>query len=219
MPIELPQLPKIKLHVEEDLGVAAPADFIRVRRVRLRNELDGQRGPIYTYNCAERTAMDAVGLVLVDCQQHEPRLVLRSALRPPLQFRAQYAVPRDKDVPCMLWEIPAGLIEDNEYGDEGIARCAARETHEEVGLALESSAFSEFGAPLYLSPGLMAERLYYRYAEVRMQDARPPENDGSEVEAHAAIALVPLSALSGLLQRGVIQDMKTEVAIHRLLRL
>jgi len=114
------------------------------------------------------------------------------------------------------WEVPAGLVEPDERGEEGLRACAARETLEEVGLAVAPSAFEALGPPVALSPGVIGEKIYFLVADVDPSQRGTPTEDGSPVEADARVRFVPLDDALAATRSGVVADVKTEVALRRL---
>jgi ADP-ribose pyrophosphatase len=215
--------PAVTVEVVEDRTAGATCDqgFLRLRRLLLRNRWsDGTVSASYAYDVVERDALDAVAIVLVapgSCAT-EPLVCLRSALRPPLAFRARYALPlpEPSDATPVLWEVPAGLVEPGERGEAGLRACAARETSEEVGLDVDPSEFAPLGPAVCLSPGVLAEKLHYFVAEVDPARCGVPDEDGSPVEERAEIRFVPLSDALAACRDGRIADLKTETAIRRL---
>ncbi|MEZ4287330.1 MAG: NUDIX hydrolase [Polyangiales bacterium] len=192
--------------------------FLRLRRVRLINtNPDGVQGNEYRYDVVERPWLDAVVIVLYANVDGEVLVCMRASLRPPLAFRSNCSTPEPADDETVIWEVPAGLIEADEVGDEGIARCASRETLEEAGFTVSPQSFSTLGEPTYLCPGVIPERLYFMCAEVDPSTRGEPTEDGSEVEAGAEVRMVPLRQLAQAIDEGVICDAKTEVAIRRLM--
>jgi len=213
--------PRVRVEVVEDHTGGARCDegFLTVRRLTLRNRYeDGHRSAAYRYDLVEREALDAVAIVLLARGPGEPRICLRSALRPPLAFRASYAVPlaEPPDETPVLWEVPAGLVEPEERGEVGLRACAARETLEEVGLVLSPGDFSPLGPAACLSPGVMAEKLHYQVAEVDPAERRAPLEDGTPVEERAEVRFVPLAEALAACRDGRVADLKTETAIRRL---
>ncbi len=212
--------PKVSVVVVADRSAGARSDegFIRVRRLTLKNQYEGNgESSEYPYDCVERTAMDAVGIVLYANEEGALKVCLRSSIRPPLALRPQYALPiPDPSGDPTLFEIPAGLVEEGEHGEEGLKACAARETMEEVGLDVESHRFSRLGPATYLSPGLVAEKIHFFAAEVDPASATAPTMDGSPVEEHATIRFVLLETALTACRDGRLEDIKTEVALRRL---
>ena len=223
--------PAVTVEVLEDRTAGARCDqgFLRVRRLLLRNRwADGTLSASYPYDVVERDALDAVAIVLValaapepggaDSSRKEPRICLRSALRPPLAFRAGYALPLPEppDATPVLWEVPAGLVEPTERGEAGLRACAARETAEEVGLHVDPEDFEPLGPAACLSPGVLAEKLHYLVAQVDPAACGVPGEDGSPVEERAEIRFVPLSDALAACRDGRVADLKTETAIRRL---
>ncbi len=208
--------PRVRIEVVADRTATSRAaeGFIRVRRVDLVNHYeDGSTSRPYAYDCAERAAMDAVAIVL---HTADGRVCLRSSIRPPVAFRKTYALPIDGTDDPTLFEIPAGLIEPDERGEEGLRACSARETHEEVGLDVSPSSFSRLGPAVYLTPGLIAEKIHLLHALVDPREAKAPSLDGSPVEENARIEWVPLDEALAACRDGRIEDIKTELGLRRL---
>lgn len=208
--------PRVRVEIREDRTAESRADqgFIRVRRLVLVNRRpDGARSSPYLYDCAERTAMDAVGIVL---HTDDGRVCLRSSIRPPVALRAGYALPLPGTDDPTLFEIPAGLVEPDERGEAGLRRACARETLEEVGLEVPPGAFEPLGPAVYLSPGLVGEKLHFFHARVDPDAAREPSLDGSPVEEGARIEWVALEDALEACRDGRLEDAKTEVALRRL---
>jgi ADP-ribose pyrophosphatase len=212
----------IQIHVLEDRAASTPSDrgFIRVRRLRLRTTFeDGSQSDVYDYDVADRDALDAVLIAL-----HSPRagapadpdVCLRTALRPPVALRRGRAlVVPDARVDAVLWELPAGLIEPGAHGEAAVGETAARETLEEVGLAVRPEAFEPLGVAVYLSPGLMAEKLHVLRAEV--DRTAPAKATATEtVELGARVEWCPLSEALRRAAAGEIEDCKTELGLRRL---
>ncbi|MCB9598533.1 MAG: NUDIX hydrolase [Sandaracinaceae bacterium] len=209
------ELPEVAIEVVEDRSATARCDvgFLRLRRLSLRNRYaDGVRSETYAYDLVDRTAMDAVAIVLVARGDGGPRICLRSAIRPPLAFRSG----ADGSAGAVQWEIPAGLIEPGEEGEAGALACAAREALEEVGATLAPSDFAFLGAPVTLSPGVLAERLSFVVADVDPAALGAPTEDGTPVEERAQIRFVALPDALAACAAGLIADIKTELAIRRL---
>lgn len=213
----LGERPSVGIEVVRDESAQMRSDegFVRVRRLVLRNRYaDGSESREYRYDCAERDAMDAVGILLVD---REGRVCLRSSIRPPVSLRPGYAVPlpSEETGDPTLFEIPAGLVEQDEKGEDGLRGCCARETLEEVGIEVAPSAFARLGPGVYLTPGLIAEKVHVFVAEVDPAGASAPTMDGSPVEERAKVEWVALAEALAACRDGRICDVKTEVALRR----
>jgi ADP-ribose pyrophosphatase len=114
-----------------------------------------------------------------------------------------------------LWEIPAGLIEESERTPEGILACVVRETLEEIGFRIPTSAVRPLGGPVFPSAGVIGECIYLFEAEVDPDTQEHPEGDGP-LEHGARVIQVPLSEALGWCDNGLLPDMKTELALRRL---
>lgn len=215
-PLEERPAVEIELVRDESESMRSSEGFVRVRRLVLRNRYaDGSKSREYRYDCAERDAMDAVGVLLID---RAGRVCLRSSIRPPLALRPGYSLPlpSEESSDPTLFEIPAGLVEVDEKGEDGLRGCCARETLEEVGLEVDASAFARLGPAVYLTPGLIAEKIHVFVAEVDSSATGAPTMDGSPVEERAKIEWVPLAEALEACRDGRIRDIKTEVALRRL---
>lgn len=213
------ELPKVEIEiVDEDHGVAnQPGGFLRLRRMKLRVRRDGgEPSAIFPYDIVERRATDAVVCVLWAMHEGTFVVCLRSSLRPPLAFRPELTLPLPADGQAMIWELPAGLIEADEVGEDGLRDCASRETKEETGLLVASERFSFLGTKVYVSPGVLAEAIYFLEAEVDLDRRVEPTGDGSPVEDDPLIRFVPLAEAIAAIDHGLVVDMKTEIALRRL---
>ncbi len=208
------QLPDTTVERLEDRSPTEGGGFLRLRRFQLRSTYeDGTSSEPFLYDCVERRALDAVVLVL---HTADGRVCVRSSLRPPIVFRHEQNVPMFEHCAPLLWELPAGLIEPDERGDEGLRACAVRETLEETGLSIEPDTLCPLGPSVYLSPGVIAERLYYFRAEVDDRTRGVPTEDGTPVEARAEVRFVALPEALAACDAGHIGDCKSEVGIRRL---
>lgn len=197
-------------------GDDAPPFLNVVRRRLVHRDADGHASAPFIYDCVERRATDAVVIVLTERREGVLYVCLRTSLRPPVAFRGQLAVPELVTDDPVLWEVPAGLIEPGEVGEAGIRAAAAREALEETGRVVAPEAFSPLGAPSLLSPGVIAEMLFFVIADATHAPEGTPPGDGSPVEEGAAIVWVTLEEAMTAADAGDLGDIKTELAIRRL---
>jgi len=213
--------PHIHIDVVDDRSASARCDqgFLKLRRLHLRNRYpDGTQSEPYPYDIVDRAALDAVVMVLHRSGPSGPEVCIRSSLRPPLGVRSG----DEGDYVSVLWEVPAGLIEPEEAAGvsvdgvlPGVRSCAARETLEETGYVVPEERFAPLGRMTYLSPGVLAERLHYVSASLDGCTVGAPTLDGSPVEEGSALLFVSLAEAIAAIDRGDIQDAKTEVALRR----
>lgn len=216
-----PNMP-VDIEIVEDRSSTTPSDkgFLKVKRLRLRTRLaDGTATDPYPYDVVDRAALDAVVMLLhapnVDAPD-DPYVCVRTALRPPLILRRDRDLPvKDKNPTVELWELPAGLIEAHEKGEAGVRSCAARETHEETGFELGADAFEHLGVPVYLSPGLCAEKIHVVSAQVPDHRATVDAKGDGVLEASSRVEWWPLSRCLQRAAEGVLEDAKTELALLR----
>jgi len=211
-----------ELEIVDDLAATTPSDrgFLKVRRLRLRARYaNGTTSEVFPYDAADRAALDAVCIVLWTDNPdapHDPLVLLRSALRPPLLLRRN----RDLVVPDArtaheLWELPAGLIEPDARGMEGVLTTAMRETEEETGFALPLREFAPLGAAVYLSPGLCAEKIHLIVARIADRGQVGTATTHEVLEHGAECAWWPLSTCLQRCAEGTLEDAKTELGLLR----
>jgi 8-oxo-dGTP pyrophosphatase MutT (NUDIX family) len=215
----LPPLPVIRLSGE---GTPDGAPFLSITRQLLRAHFpDGTQSQAFAYDSVDRRALDAVVIVAWECVEGEVCVHLRSAVRPPLLERATHPAAADRQAEPGLWELPAGLIEPTDFvaGQTrtwGVLMAAARELREELGFVAEPSAFCVLGPGVFPSPAMTAEKQFFVSVNVTGQRRDEPLLDGSPLEEHAAMVLVPLNCALMFCNDGTITDSKTELALRRL---
>jgi len=105
----------------------------------------------------------------------------------------QYRYPID----TWLWEIPAGLLEQNETPDD----CAARELTEETGYKARNLNLL---ATLHSSPGFSDEVLYLFFADnLKLGKPKPDPEESIEVKIFSILEVLEM------ISRGEITDSKT----------
>lgn len=214
----LPTLPPHTLHREKAPEPEGPP-FLWVRRevFRLRYA-GGAVSETFVYDTVHRKRLDAVIIAAhFRDERGRPHVYVRSALRPPVATRPieAWPMPEREDLGS-LWELPAGLVEEDERSAEGLVACAARELSEELGFAVEPAQISKLGPSTFPAPGMVGERQFFFRVEVDPASRRAPSEDGSPLERHAAVIAAPLDELLELARRGGLEDAKTELALRRL---
>lgn len=221
--LALPLLPRIKLSIDRDRSEHAPRTaYLTIRRLELRAQFpDGSMSEPFFYDVVERKALDAVIIAPHFRDESGTRKVLlRSALRPPVAFRPREAWPvPERESLGGLWEFPAGLVEPNERSEEGLRRCAVRELYEETGAEVPFDAMLPLGPSTFPCPGVIGERHFYFHVEIDAGALVPPVEDGSVLERQAALVTVSLEDALALVRAGEIEDAKTEIALRRLAEL
>jgi ADP-ribose pyrophosphatase len=222
-PRALPPLPAIKLAIERDRSEhAPPRAYLTVRRLELKAQFpDGSVSEPFFYDVVERKALDAV--VVAPHFRDEAgtrKVLLRSALRPPVAFRPREAWPvPERETLGGLWELPAGLVEPGERSEEGLRACAVRELYEETGAEVLPAAMLPLGPSTFPCPGVIGERHFYFHAEIDPTALLPPVEDGTVLERQATLVTVTLEDALALIRAGEIEDAKTEIALRRLAEL
>jgi ADP-ribose pyrophosphatase len=196
--------------------------YLRVRRVHLRNvRADGSRSRPYFCELVDRPrhGTDAVVVALWHrTPTGQVHVLLRSGLRPAIAFgRPPERLPIPDAHPYLLFtEVVAGIIEDDDHGEEGIRHRAALEAWEEAGLRIPSDRFERLGGKVFPTPGMAPECFHLFAAEVDPTAMHTPEGDGSPMEEGCILRFVPLQEALAMCDRGEIEDAKTELVLYRL---
>ncbi len=213
------RLPRIELEVKS-IDPAAPPGFLRlVRRSLIARYPDGSESEAFVYDEVDRRALDAVVVAPHFVADGIRYVYLRSALRPPVALRDPQRSPITEPRERGLWELVAGLLEEDEQDQAGLTRCAARELLEETGFDYPVECFRGLGPSTYPAPGVIAERHFFFHVEVKPAERGEPTLDGSALEAHAAVVPVRLTAALEACRAGQIEDAKTELGLRRLAEL
>ncbi len=211
------------LEVVEDFSATARCDegFLQLRRLRVRNRRsDGTSSPVYRVDVVDRPKLDAVAVLVWRTGAGGIREFLtRENLRPAAYFRQgkQPTVP-DGRSHLFCEEIVAGLLELHDAGDAGLKlRCAA-EVLEESGFEVPADGVRLLGAPFFLAPGILSEKIFPAEVDVTGLQQAPAEGDGSPLEEGGRIRWRTAEELFAAFESGVIQDAKTELILQRFLR-
>jgi ADP-ribose pyrophosphatase len=196
--------------------------YLRLRRVHLQNlHRDGSVSPRYFCEFVDRprhgTDAVVVGLWHKNASG-QVEVLLREGLRPALRFgRPPDRLPLPDAAPYLLFtEVVAGILEEDDRGEEGIRRRAAIEAMEEAGLRIDPAAVVLLGRPVFPTPGMAPECFYLTCAEVDPATAAAPEGDGSPMEEGSRQRFVPLTDAIRQCESGEICDAKTEILLRRL---
>lgn len=210
-------LPDLELELLEEVSPAIPAGFLGLIRRRLRVRYpDGERSAPFVYDEIDRRAMDAVIIAAHFVRAGQPWVYLRSALRPPLRFRDPALSPDQPRASGALWELPAGLIEPAEQGEQGAREAGRRELWEELGFRAELGDLQPLGPATWPCPGIMCERHFFVHVAVRPEERGEPALDGSALERFGRVIALPLTEALALCRDGRIEDAKTELGLRRL---
>ncbi len=212
----------VELEVIHDQIHGNSGDFLRVRRLRLRNRRDdGSHSDEYLCDFVVRPkGPDAVVVVLWRrAEDGTVEVLLRSGLRPAVWFgREPGTLPIDDDARTMwMTEVVAGILEDGDRGEAGVRRRAALEAWEEAGVRVDPAAMELLGAPTFPTPGSMPEQYWLLATELGAAAVQhEAEGDGSPMEHGAVTRWSTLDAAIDDCVAGRIRDAKTELALRRL---
>jgi ADP-ribose pyrophosphatase len=210
-------LPDVTLTQVGDRSPPADDGFLRLlRRQLVARYPDGTRSDPFEYDEVSRRAVDAVAIAAHFLVDGEPHVYLRSSLRPPARFRPPDRASLAERSGGALWELPAGLIEPDESGPEGVRLAASRELSEELGFEIAVDGFRALGPPSFPCPGVLAEKLYFVRVEVVPSRRGEPGLDGSALERGGRVISLSLSRALEACRSGEIEDAKTELGLRRL---
>ncbi len=211
------------IEVVEDFSATARCDegFLQLRRLRVKSRRsDGTSSSIYRVDVIDRPKLDAVAvLVWRRTVGGEQEFLTRDNLRPAAYFRqGKQSVVPDGRSHLFCEEIVAGLLEPEDAGERGLrARCAA-EVSEEAGFSVLPDEVQLLGAPFFVAPGILSEKIFVAACDVSGLVQQVPEGDGSPMEEGGRIRWRTAAALFAAFENGEIQDAKTEIALQRFLR-
>ncbi len=193
--------------------------FAQLRRLTVRNRRgDGSRSAPYRLDLVERPGRaDAVVVLPFERTEAGARVLLRRGLRPvPRLGRAGQPRRSGAASGWLATEAVAGILEAEDVGEAGLARRAALELAEEVGLRVPPERIAIAGASVLISAGLMAEEIFFCEVETALAPLEPGTGDGSALEEGGGPLALTLEEALARCRRGEIQDAKTELALRRL---
>jgi ADP-ribose pyrophosphatase len=203
------------IEVVEDFSSTARCDegFLQIRRLRVRNRrADGSTSPVYRVDVVDRPRLDAVAVLVV----RGGEVLTRLNLRPAAYFRKDKQQPMpDGRSHLYCEEIVAGILENEDHGEEGLKRRAAIEVREEAGIIVEPSDIMLLGPPFFVAPGIVSEKIFLCAVEVTGKPTETPEGDGSPLEESPPPRWRTFAELEAAIASGEIQDAKTELALNR----
>jgi ADP-ribose pyrophosphatase len=211
----------VAIEVVEDRTGSARLDegFLRLRRLLCRNlREDGSRSEVYPVDLVDREHLDAVAVALYRRGEAGVEVLVRTCLRPGAYFRREREPPAPGgEGSLMVEEIVAGVLEGEDRGLEGVRRRAAIEALEEAGYRVQPERFVHLGAPFYLVPGVLSEKVYPTAADVSGLDREDAPGDGSPLEEGGRVRFLPAREILRAAYAGELEDAKTELCVARLL--
>ncbi len=212
------------IEVVEDRTAGSLADegFLRVKRLLVRSvREDGSRGEPYSCDVLSRQNVDAVAVVLYDDrdtgERRDIRVVLKDGARPAVTLRRDRTlVQPDLRTFATVTEMCAGMLEPQDQGADGVERRAVAEAREECGADVSVADVRPLAAPMFPSPGVTDEKVFFASAPVDADGLAQAGGDGSGMEEGTRQIVLPLREAIAQCRRGEIPDMKTEIALLRL---
>lgn len=217
----LPEPPLYRIEVVEDRSPPGGGFLRRLSRVLRWVDQGGRVSQSFQYDEVDRHSLDAVIIVpyfeeIAADGASRVWVVLRSAIRPPCALRDPGRSPISEPVNRGLWEVPAGLVEENERSEQGLRRAAARELHEEAGFLVEPEQLHPLGPSSFPCPAVIAERHFFFRVVVDPAQQETPQLDGSPLEEAGELVAVELQAALAAASSGQLADAKTELSLRRL---
>lgn len=212
------------IEIVDDKSATSRCDqgFLKVRRLILRNHYqDGGQSEAYNCDIVERRQIDAVAIALykIDGEgaDRKIRVLLRRGIRAPIYLRKDNPDKgRPEKLHTSIYELVAGVLEDEDMGLEGVNHRAVEEAREEVGLPVTNEQIQALGAAFFPSPGITPELVYLAAAEANIDERGEAEGDGSVMEEGATAEILDLQDAIAKCRSGEIQDAKTEIGLLRL---
>ncbi len=210
------------IEIVEDFSATARCDegFLQIRRLRARNQrADGSVSSVYRIDVVDRPRLDAVAvLVYRTGASGQLEFLTRDNLRPAAHFRKE-KVPTVPDGRSHLHceEIVAGLLESTDVGEAGVRHRAAEEVAEEAGFRVSSDAVELLGAPFFVAPGIISEKIFLSALDVTGIAQQAPVGDGTPLEEGGTMRWWSADELRNACLSGLVQDAKTELALGRFL--
>ncbi len=207
------------IEIVEDFSSTASCEegFLQLRRLWARNRrADGSHSPTYRIDVVDRPKLDAVAVLVWRRGSKGLEFLTRTQLRPAAYFRAgKHAVMPDERDWLFCEEIVAGLLEPSDEGELALRARAAEEVFEEAGLRVSADEVQLLGAPFFVAPGILSEKIFLSHVEVTGRPEVSPEGDGSPLEEGSTLRWRSKEALFEAIARGELQDAKTELALRR----
>jgi len=214
---------KVKtIKITEDLTKNSRCDegFLRLNRFLIQNVYeDGSESKPYHCDVMNRSSVDAVAVVIYFQKNMSTYVVLRRCLRPPVFFRKNLNVLKNKSDPeLFVLEIVAGLLEDDDINEKGINKRASIEVYEETGYKVKSENVIKLGKNgVFSTPGTSSEKVYLRAVQIEADMKREDiTGDGSSMEEGSTLFYVELDKALEMCDSGKITDGKTEIGLNRL---
>lgn len=211
------------IHIVSDRTreLAPDEGYLRLRRLELENEdASGMHSERYHCDLVTRLQPDAVAVVVYARDDDGGiRVALRSGIRPPIYLRSKQPdryVTDDTFDHLLIEEIAAGLLEDKDKAGDPIRTGGAREVAEELGYVIDPARLEVLGGPLFPSPGISDEKVYFCAAEVDLAERDEPEGDGSVMEQAGQVMFRTIEEALARCRSGEEPDMKTEIGLLRL---
>ncbi len=218
---DLSSPPQIIVHYKEgtEIEIMNDGGFIQLEKSHIVfNYIDGEVRDGETNRVYGKRG-DAVAILAYQWLESIGDYVvwLRSSVRPAVALR-DYSVSQlpDSHQSGCFWEVPAGMVEENEVGLDGLKAAAVREGIEEIGFTIPVENLSFLGKRVFICVGFYAERIFFLSAEVNWKERAEPKGDGSPYEHGGEVVAVPLKSALSAIDEGYLPDGKTQLAIYRL---
>lgn len=211
----------MKVEILSDEIVGKEGGFLAIRRLHVVNvRPDGSRSAPYLCDFIVRDkGVDAVVVAVYSRRGDSVQVLLRHGLRLPLHIgRPAARLPvADSRRHLFFREVVAGIIENDDVGEEGVRRRAALEVDEEAGFRVEPRDIIFLGAGTFPSPGAMVEKFWLTAVEVDPSAASDVlAGDGSPMEEGAHVEWLELDSAIEACVVGDLEDAKTEIVLRRL---
>ena len=199
--------------------------FLDVRSKKVEFTYEDATGEPEALRTAEMTidyvdrkgSFDAVCIVPYFRGHNDWNVYLISCIRPAVGLRDYTKSGRpEAENNLNQWELPAGIVEADEVGNEGILSAASRELKEEVGIFVKPVWLELLGHRVFSSVGLCGERIYFVATEVHPRYQEDPGTDGSPLEQGSVVQSFSITHINDAIRENHIHDAKTIIGLTRL---
>jgi 8-oxo-dGTP pyrophosphatase MutT (NUDIX family) len=179
---------------------------------------DGTKSGPYKNEFIHRKGYDSVAVAVYREENRGISIALRGQIRIPALSRKTLKLSlAERSHGLYLMEVVAGSLETEDKGKNKILERAAAEVYEEAGFIVKPKDIISLGAPFFTSPGQSSEKIFPFAVKVDNGGNSVPRGDGSLLEKDASVVkFIPVEKVIFLINKGEIQDAKTEIVILRL---
>jgi hypothetical protein len=165
----------------------------------------------------KKVGCDSVAILLFFIDGGKIYVGLIETVKPVLYMRSRLPLPKNdmKRYVSFTGIIAGGLENLDGEGNSAINRRAAEEVMQEGGFSIRAEDLIDLGH-YFTSPGYAVEKMYVRAYELKEFTHEQIKGDGTSFEEGMQIKFKSIHEVMRMLDDGLIEDAKTEIALRRL---